>query len=64
MDQQEAEWQYGYIQIIIDELCDSDEDDIKEAAEWIRSLVSGKACSVLDRINAKEAETYYINHWI
>lgn len=52
----------GYVQIIIDELCDAEEEDIKNAAEKIRSLVTGKSYSVLDRINAKEAESYYMNH--
>ena len=52
----------GYVQIIIDELCEADEDEIKKAAEEIRSLITGKASSVLDRINAKEAESYYMTH--
>ena len=52
----------GYVQIIMDELCDDEEENIKEAAETLRSRISGKAYSVLDRISAKEAESYYINH--
>lgn len=52
----------GYVQIIIDELCEDEDEDISHAAEKIRSRVSGKAYSVLDRTNAREAENYYMTH--
>jgi len=52
----------GYVQKIIDELCESDDDEQAEAAQKIRGAVIGKASGVLDRMNAKEAEKYYMSH--
>lgn len=52
----------GYVQKIIDELCEDDEDDVMEAAQKIRSRVTGKATAILDRMNAREAESYYMEH--
>ena len=52
----------GYIKKIIDELCEDADADISNAAITIRSKVNSKASAILDRINAKEAESYYMTH--
>ncbi len=49
----------GYIRKIIDELCDDDDEDIQQAAQLILGRVYGKSESILDRMNAYEAEAYY-----
>ena len=52
----------GYVQKIIDELCDDEDEETREAAQKIRSRVLGKASAILDRIGAREAENYYMTH--
>lgn len=52
----------GYVQIIIDELCEDEDEDIQDAAKQLKGRIQGKAYSVLDRITAKEAEAYYMGH--
>lgn len=49
----------GYVAKIMDELCQHEDDDIRDAAELIRSKVNGKASAILDRMDAKHAEQYY-----
>ena len=48
----------GYIKMIMNELSENDDEDIKKAAELLSSKVNGKARAILDRVSAKEAEDY------
>ncbi len=50
----------GYVKKIIDELCDDEEEDIRKAAQKILGRVYGKSSAILDRMNAREAEQYYL----
>ena len=52
----------GYVKKIIDELCDDEEEDIQKAAQKILGRVYGKSEAILDRVNAKEAEAYYLSN--
>ena len=52
----------GYIEKIMDELTEDEDEEIREAAKKIKSRVNGKASGILDRIGAKEAEAYYYNN--
>lgn len=52
----------GYVKKIIDELCDDEEGDIQKAAQKILGRVYGKSSAILDRMNAKEAEAYYLKN--
>ena len=52
----------GYIQLIIDELCEDEDESVQDAAKQLKTRIQGKAYSVLDRITAKEAEAYYMEH--
>ena len=52
----------GYCLKAMDEFLESDDDEIREAAEVLRSKLQGKISSLLDRMDAHDAERYYFEH--
>ena len=52
----------GYVQKVIDEICEDEDEETREAAQKIRSRVLGKTAAILDRMEAREAENYYMTH--
>ena len=52
----------GYVEIALMELCDSEDEEISEAAQTISSKLIYKIGAVLDRVSAKEAEEHYLSH--
>ena len=50
----------GYVKMIMDDLTEAEDKDIKRAAELLAPIVNRKAYSILEEATAKQAEEYYL----